>query len=287
MLLSVIIPTCHRNDLLAECLDRLAPGRQQGQASGQLDYEVIVTDDGQHTTAETMIREHYPWVRWLAGPRRGPAANRNHGAAQAGAPWLIFTDDDCLPSVTFLPAYRAAILESPSQVFEGRTEACGERVGADWECPANQTGGFLWSCNFAIQRDLFLDLGGFDQMLPAAAMEDVELRWRLEAGGQRIPFVPEALVHHPWRRRKGRAFLQLKARSIGYCVSKHPARRIEFTTAAQCRHLARTLLLHLPRNLIDFRGCGVFRQFALELLASYLFWRFVHFPKRPATSTRP
>ena len=65
MLLSVIIPTCHRNDLLAECLDRLAPGRQQGQASGQLDYEVIVTDDGQHTTAETMIREHYPWVRWL------------------------------------------------------------------------------------------------------------------------------------------------------------------------------------------------------------------------------
>lgn len=43
MLFSVVIPTCRRNDLLAKCLDRLAPG-QQTLSPDQ--YEVIVTDDG-------------------------------------------------------------------------------------------------------------------------------------------------------------------------------------------------------------------------------------------------
>ena len=51
---SVVIPTCHRNDLLARCLDRLAPGAQTLPAAR---YEVIVSDDGSVTTAEVLLRE--------------------------------------------------------------------------------------------------------------------------------------------------------------------------------------------------------------------------------------
>jgi hypothetical protein len=61
---SVVIPTFQRNDLLARCLECLAPGRQEGMElvepshtpelghtleQGQIheaSYEVIVTDDG-------------------------------------------------------------------------------------------------------------------------------------------------------------------------------------------------------------------------------------------------
>ncbi|MHC5729635.1 MAG: glycosyltransferase family 2 protein, partial [Nostoc sp.] len=68
-LFSVIIPTYHRNDLLAKCLDCLAPGVQTLSAE---QYEVIVTDDGSQTTAEEMIRQQYPWAKWVAGPRKGP-----------------------------------------------------------------------------------------------------------------------------------------------------------------------------------------------------------------------
>ena len=46
---SVVIPTCERNDLLARCLERLAPGAQRFSADR---YEVIVTDDG--TMAEVV-----------------------------------------------------------------------------------------------------------------------------------------------------------------------------------------------------------------------------------------
>ena len=76
-MISVIIPICHRNNLLAKCLDCLAPSVQTFPAE---QYEVIVTDDGTNTTAKDMMRAQYPWAQWLAGPKKGPAANRNNGA---------------------------------------------------------------------------------------------------------------------------------------------------------------------------------------------------------------
>src|SRR5688500_16589114 len=92
---SVVIPTYHRNDLLARCLRQLVPGRQTLDASR---YEVIVTDDGRDTTAEAMIRDQFSFVRWVRGPQRGPAANRNNGVKHARGEWVVFTDDDCVPT---------------------------------------------------------------------------------------------------------------------------------------------------------------------------------------------
>ena len=42
MFLSVIIPTCNRNDLLRKCLNNLIPDFQSIDSSK---YEIIVTDD--------------------------------------------------------------------------------------------------------------------------------------------------------------------------------------------------------------------------------------------------
>ena len=103
MFFSVLIPTFHRNDLLVCCLDRLAPGSQTLPVS---QYEVIVSDDGRDSTAEEMLRQHYPWARWVKGPQEGPAANRNFAVTQAKGTWLVFTDDDCLPELGWLKAYR-------------------------------------------------------------------------------------------------------------------------------------------------------------------------------------
>jgi glycosyltransferase involved in cell wall biosynthesis len=107
---SVIIPTYHRNDLLAKCLDCLADGIQTLPFE---QYKVIVTDDGSETTAEEMIRECYPWVQWVAGPHKGPAANRNNGAKYAKGKWLAFTDDDCLPDPQWLETYAEATVAEP------------------------------------------------------------------------------------------------------------------------------------------------------------------------------
>lgn len=198
MKISVIIPTRHRNDPLAQCLDRLVPGVQTLPAD---QYEVIVTDDGSVSTAEAMVQERYPWARWVAGPRRGPAANRNNGAAQAKGDWLAFTDDDCLPMPGWLQGYADAAANSDALVFEGVVTSDYAAFTAMVNAPVNGTGGFLWSCNFMIRASLFEETR-FDESFPVPAGEDADLRQRLVAKGIKFPFVAAAEVVHPPRRHR-------------------------------------------------------------------------------------
>ncbi|MCU1406315.1 MAG: glycosyl transferase family 2 [Glaciihabitans sp.] len=202
LLISVVIPTRNRNDLLSTCLSRLAPGSQTLPADR---YEVIVTDDGGSTSAKDLIAKRFPWAVWLAGPRRGPAANRNNGASHAKGGWLAFTDDDCVPESEWLMAFERA-RRTDTKVLEGKTTC---RIGvksALFEAPINLTGGKLWSCNFLMRREAFWQLGGFDENFPLPHLEDVDLYTRILKAGLAVHFVPTAVVDHPPRRRKlGRA----------------------------------------------------------------------------------
>lgn len=242
MKFSVVIPTYHRNEDLAKCLDCLAPGKQRGgvivddddltdgktspsedsaqasqskpaEANPTADaepfrYEVIVSDDGRESTAEAIMAERFPWARWVQGPQRGPAANRNNGAKQAKGEWLVFTDDDCLPQAKWLKAYFDN--SSETNVLEGKTIADRPRQRLDEEAPTNETGGYLWSCNFAIRKILFHRIKGFDESFPDAAMEDVEFRTRLTDHHVELHFVEKALVVHPYRKTRSNKLVKLR-----------------------------------------------------------------------------
>ena len=195
MLLSVIIPTCNRNDLLGKCLDRLAPAAQTLPAST---YEVIVSDDSPNYEAEIYCSQHYPWVRYTRGPRKGPAANRNNGAKQATGHWLVFTDDDCLPNPDWLQAYAKAIEENPEvKAFEGAI------LPDDWEllkkdmaeCPVNTQGGCFWSANIMVRKNLFDSVGGFNEGFRLAANEDQFLMNVLSVHTKTL-FIQEAKIIH-------------------------------------------------------------------------------------------
>lgn len=201
-LISVIVPTCHRNDLLAKCLDCLAPGVQTLPPE---QYEVIVTDDGSRSTAQQLVQDKYPWVRWTAGPRKGPAANRNNGAFKAAGEWLAFTDDDCLPTSSWLEGYAQSLNES-ILVYEGKTTCKAGVQSPLYQSPINLTGGCLWSCNLMFRADLFREMQGFDSDY-SFAMEDIDMRDRLQLQRHPTRFVPEAVVDHPPRRRPSGLFL--------------------------------------------------------------------------------
>ncbi|NJL76846.1 MAG: glycosyltransferase [Saprospiraceae bacterium] len=219
---SIVIPTYHRNDMLAECLDRIAPHYQQFGEN----YEVVVTDDGKQSTAANMLTECYPWARWVQGPQRGPASNRNNGAQQATGTWLVFLDDDCLPDANLLKAYHAAIQAKPTtQVFEGKIYADRDQARFDEESPINLTGGKLWSCNFCIRKTVFEQLKGFDEGFPHATMEDIDLRIRLKDAGFDIQFAAGAAVCHPWRRTRGWTMYRKRLESYQYFINKYPEKK--------------------------------------------------------------
>ena len=265
MLFSVIIPTCDRTDFLRLCLDRFAPGCQPdaslqtavGATGRGTTYEVIVTDDGAGEQAAALIAEHYPWAKWTRGPRRGPASNRNHGASLARGEWLVFVDDDCLPDLELVSAYARARVGNPSaHVFEGRTYVDRPRRTLAEFSPLNEAGGFLWSCNFAIEKSLFEALGGFDARFPYACMEDVDFRERLIARGERFSFLKEAAVCHPWRPwRIPQEFVQ-NERTLPIFLAAHPGKRGQLTAKYYFRVALQILLKEAIPSIWRYGGSG-------------------------------
>jgi GT2 family glycosyltransferase len=252
---SIIIPTCHRTGDLASCLDRLAPGAQNFPAEN---YEVIVTDDSADNETRELVRRKYSWAKWVGGPRRGPAANRNTGARQANHEWLAFTDDDCLPDRGWLSAYAAEIEAGRKHsVFEGRTYADSPRPTLASVAPINESGGYLWSCNFAIHRDVFNRLNGFDERFPFAAMEDVDLSLRLNAAGHPAYFVSDASVCHPWRTLRGIRALRQHEHSTLIYLQIHPDERRRINAGFYLHKHLRLLLLDTLPGIVSCRGRGL------------------------------
>jgi GT2 family glycosyltransferase len=218
MKISVIVPTRHRNDALSECLHGLAPGRQTLAPD---EYEVIVCDDGVTGSAEALVKSEFAWARWFQGPRQGPAANRNRGASEAVGDWLVFTDDDCVPSPEWLEKFSEQ-MTGPARALEGAIHPDGDLEQDMAECPVNLNGGCFWSANIAIEAKLYRELGGFDANYRCRE-EDLDLKLRV-AERTAISFVREASVTHPVRVITiGNSFSRVRgwARDRAYHIYKH------------------------------------------------------------------
>jgi glycosyltransferase involved in cell wall biosynthesis len=124
--ISVVIPSCDRPEALRSCLMRLAPGAQTLPPEF---YEVIITDDSASDSICDVVAKEFPWARWIRGPRRGPAANRNCGAKAASSEWIAFTDDDCVPQNNWLFALAREMAADDADLLEGRT-ICPDRTNA-------------------------------------------------------------------------------------------------------------------------------------------------------------
>jgi len=255
-MISIVIPTYNRPELLAKCLDSLL---YRIQGLSEVDYEVIISDDSPNELTKNFIQNEYPLFKFNAGPRRGPAANRNFGASKATGRWIMFIDDDCIPDHNIVKNYLEAIAENPTiQVFEGCIMADRPKRHFLEESPINITGGYLWSCNFLINRDIFIsELKGFDENFPFAAMEDVDVDFRLKEAGHKIIFVSNAIVIHPWRLQPDMANMVMKRiESEKYFLKKHPKFLVKDT--AWTKFKIKIKFCHrLFIEIIKFKGRGL------------------------------
>ena len=212
MRFSIVIPTCARPDRLARCLECVT-----AQAVESGDCEIIVTDDSPDDASRKRVALDFPQVRWTQGSRRGPAANRNHGASEARGEWLLFLDDDCEAQPGWLEAIRGLLggdaipgvmpggdaipgVKPPGiEVIEGQTVCPGQTDHPLEEQVENLAGGNYWSCNLAVRRERFNQLGRFDEDFLEPAGEDMEFAWRIRQAGVQTCFCPAALVFHPPR----------------------------------------------------------------------------------------
>ena len=201
---SVVVPTRDRAASLERCLASLAA----------LDYprervEVVVAVDGTDDRSSTRVAESYQdrlAVIRVQGPRAGPAAARNAGAARAGGRWLAFTDDDCVPHPSWLTELAAVLEVAPAAAVGGRTlngatgNPCSAASQVVLECtyahynPPGRSPGFFATNNLAVPAEAFRRIGGFDETFPYAEDREFCVRW-LARGGS-TAWAGGAVVHH-------------------------------------------------------------------------------------------
>lgn len=205
LLASVVIPTRNRPQAVERCLDALA-----AQTLPPGSFEVIVVDDGSEPPLELNPARWAPKfeLQVIHQNNTGPAGARQRGAAEARGEFLAFTDDDCLPTPTWLDTLVTALRENPEAMIGGSTfnglkkdllaetsqlilEMVYEHFNRD---PANAY--FFASNNIALRRDRYLASGGFDPDFDSPAAEDREFcdRWRMQ--GRPLFWKKDALIEH-------------------------------------------------------------------------------------------
>lgn len=201
-LVSVIIPSYDRPAALRACLNGFC------RIVAPFVWELIVVDDGSPTDLAGLLHGQFTALplRWIRQKNAGPAAARNAGAKVANGRFLLFSDDDCIPHPYWLREVTEALVAYPTSLVGGQTlNALNENVYSEasqllvnylYDYFAGKDGRFFTSNNFGMARQLFWQIGGFDESMPLAAGEDRDLCDRWLAAGLALRYVPAARIAH-------------------------------------------------------------------------------------------
>jgi glycosyltransferase involved in cell wall biosynthesis len=193
----VIVPAYNAAGRIERCLRAL-------EHQSLVPHEVIVVDDGSGDATAAVAREL--GVRVIRQPNAGPAAARNTGAKAASGELLLFTDDDCAPTPTWVSDLAAPFADPEVVGAKGTYSTTQSAPVARWvqleyeEKYARMAGreriDFIDTYSAAYRKRTFLDAGGFDESFPTATVEDQEFSFRLAERGLKMVFAPGAVVAH-------------------------------------------------------------------------------------------
>lgn len=196
-LLSVVIPTCNRLDILRQCLEHLA-----AQTLSRERFEVLVVDDGSTDgTPEFLAGHAVPFaMRIFRQPSRGgPARARNVAIRAARGEYVLFLNDDAmlepnglrghLGTHLALPELRISVLGRFELPWAFRSRLWGftlTRSDLVFEYGSLQQGvlyggGYYYTCNVSTPRQALFEAGLFDEAFTGElwGAEDIEIGHRL------------------------------------------------------------------------------------------------------------
>jgi mycofactocin glycosyltransferase len=205
---TIIVPVRNRADEIRACLISLLG----------LDYpedkkEIIVVDDASDDETPQVV-ESFPVTLQRMRQRQGASACRNWGARHADGEIVCFLDSDCSADPSWLkellPVFRSPAVDAAGGLVDSQDDRTAldryEKVKSALHMgkhPTDSSMGnrffYLPSCNLAVRKEKFLEVGGFDDCLEVG--EDVDLCWRIIDMGSIVEYRPSARVSHKHRNR--------------------------------------------------------------------------------------
>jgi glycosyltransferase involved in cell wall biosynthesis len=228
--LAVILTTYERPAHLVRSLTSLA--MQRGMEGK---FEVVVADDGSTDGTQNLVRKftrnaNFP-LKWISHPHDGfrVALCRNDGVRASTAPYLLFTDSDCIFPADHLQKHLAA--RRPRLVRAGDCIRLDEEMTDRVDQAAIISGAFsrwgsrderqrllhkrikeqyyqfvrhptkpkLTGYNIGISREDFEAVNGFDESFVGWGCEDDDIAYRLRKAGRRVASaLPYTYGFHLW-----------------------------------------------------------------------------------------
>ncbi|MFN2461335.1 MAG: glycosyltransferase [Candidatus Velthaea sp.] len=214
---SIVIPVFNREDLTRQCLRTL-----RSTLTGAGNGEVIVVDNGSDARTAAVLAD-FPWVSVLRNERNlGFAAACNQGARAARGRYVVHLNNDTEPLAGWLASMLARFADPGVGVVGARLLFPNDtlqhagvvlapvRFGPEgfgpyhllWQAP-REAPGALAAADFevvtgaclAAPRDLFLELGGFDERY-WNGYEDVDFCLNVRSRGLRVVYEPAAVLYH-------------------------------------------------------------------------------------------
>jgi GT2 family glycosyltransferase len=265
MTLSIIIVNWNTRALLADCLDSISRTAQD------IDYEIIVSDNGSTDASDELCRERFPQAVFLAnGSNLGFAAANNRGLAVARGDYCLLLNSDTvvLPgalqsAVAYLDKHAetgglGCMLLSPGGDVQRSVEQSASLWGSlryhlhlgapehkrreyyDCEHPRVDyvSGAFL-----LLRREALTAAGQFDEQFFMYA-EEADLCLRIRQAGYAIAYSPAAKIVHLG----GGSASSSRARSVQRLVSR--LRFLKKHRAPLYYHTFR--LLSMGRSVCDY-----------------------------------
>jgi len=238
LLVSVILPTYNRRELLREAIESLWT-----QTIDPSLFEIVVVDNASKDGTEEMVREmqrRSPCeLRYYRNDRNiGCFANINKSVELCRAPIVASTDDDCRMPPDWLEKGLAEfkdlerigfvsgrILDKPEQKVTFFSIRNGAPEGENACYPSG---------NCFYNREIYLKLGGMDMRtvfpdvadLPVGGA-DTDLAWRMREAGYGYVFSKDVYVWHEVKTVSLKHWLAFHVRifPLPFLIKRHPAMR--------------------------------------------------------------
>ncbi|QPJ62648.1 MAG: glycosyltransferase family 2 protein [Candidatus Nitronauta litoralis] len=226
--ITLIVTNWNGRDLLRECLPTLKRAVENDPAHS---YEVMVIDDCGSDDSLSVLEKDFPWVRAEKTPRNlGFQGANNHAAKLADSPVIMLLNNDIKLHPESLSHLAKHFDDRDNPVFaaSGRiydfdetSFLYGNRGGYFrhghfhlYEKDAFDKSQTLFACGGAmmVDRERYLELGGFDSLYHPLYYEEIDLSYRALKRGWEVVYDPESIAYHKVR---GTITRQKKLKQIG------------------------------------------------------------------------
>lgn len=208
---SIIIVTHNHGKYINSCIESIL--------KQNFPHEIIVVDNRSNDDTVQLIKEKFPEIKIIENPEnKGYGAGNNLGVKRAKGEYIVVLNPDTIVEKDWLkelvePFKNGGRLITTPKIllYDGsKINTCGNInhfTGLTFTRGLNEhperynaqeyVSGFSGCC-FAMRKEDFEELGGFDENF-FAYNEDSDLSWRAHLKGFRILYVPTSIVRHDYK----------------------------------------------------------------------------------------